>query len=79
MTFLGDEAPGGRVVIIAGQPIAANKGSACIAAIGLDSPHDLKGPWLRHSSISVSSVIALPGQQQFATGGFFPQPALHQV
>lgn len=73
MAFLGDQAPGERVVIIAGQPIAANKGSACIAAIGLDSPHDLKGPWLRQSSISMSSVVVLPGQQQFATGGYFLQ------
>lgn len=78
MAFLGDQAPGERVVIIGGQPIA-NQGSACIAAIGLDHPHDLKGPWLRQSTLSMSSVIVLPGQQQFATGGSFPQLALHQM
>lgn len=69
MAFLGDQAPGERLVIIAGQPMTGNKGSACIAAIGLDSPYDLKGPWIRQSTTGISSVVVLPGHQQFATGG----------
>ena len=55
---------------MAGQPIAANKGPACIAAVALDSPHELKGPWFRQSTTNMSSITVLPGQQQFATGGF---------
>ncbi|KAL3149323.1 hypothetical protein ABBQ32_002131 [Trebouxia sp. C0010 RCD-2024] len=64
MAYLADQ----RLIVIAGQPLAANKGPACIAAIGLVSPHELKGPWIRPTTTSMSSIVVLPGQQQFAVG-----------
>lgn len=70
MAYLADQ----RLIVIAGQPLAANKGPACIAAIGLVSPHELKGPWIRPTTTSMSSIVVLPGQQQFAVGECPPRP-----
>ncbi|DBA70459.1 TPA: hypothetical protein ACH3X2_011865 [Trebouxia sp. C0005] len=59
--------PEQRDVIIVGQPLA--KGSpACIAAIGLDEPHPLKGPWSRPRTTTASCIAILPGGRQFAVG-----------
>ena len=59
--------PEQRDVIIVGQPLT--KGSpACIAAIGLDEPHPLKGPWSRPRTTTASCIAILPGGRQFAVG-----------
>ncbi len=59
--------PEQRDVILIGQP--TGKGTpACIAAIGLDAPHQLKGPWVRPRTTTVSCLAVLSGQQQFAVG-----------
>lgn len=58
-----------RDVVIAGQPIGGQKVPACIAAISLDQPHQLKGPWLRQRTTVMTSIIVLPTEMQFAVGG----------
>lgn len=74
--------PEQREVILVGQPNGNKAGTvACIAAIGLDAPYQMKGPWPRPRTTMISCVIALPGHQQFATGGScypFPLPAVLQ-
>jgi len=61
--------PEQRDVIIVGQPLT--KGSpACIAAIGLDEPHPLKGPWSRPRTTTASCIAMLPGGRQFAVGRY---------
>lgn len=61
--------PEQRDVIIVGQPLT--KGSpACIAAIGLDEPHPLKGPWSRPRTTTASCIAVLPGGRQFAVGRY---------
>lgn len=68
--------PEQRDVILIGQP--QSKGSpACIAAIGLDEPHALKGPWIRPRTVTASCVAVLPGQHQFAVGGCVKISSMH--
>ena len=66
MAILGDQ----REVVIAGQPIPGQKGPACIAAIGLDQPHQLKGPWVRQRTTTMTSITVLPEQAHFAIGDY---------
>ena len=58
-----------RDVILIAQPIPNSKSSnVSIAAIGLDAPHTLKGPYNRSRTAVVTALAVLPGHELFAVG-----------
>ena len=71
--------PEQRDVILIAHPASNSKATTvCIAAVGLDPSHELKGPFSRSRTGLMSCLAILPGQETFAVGELHSTAALLQ-